>query len=159
MSDDGDGGVRLSDLGARETPLVRSRLAFASIDEAFPSVDPGHGVFGDRVLVQIRTNTRKTRGGIELLRETVETEDDNTQVGKIVLVGPVAFCNRDTLEAWPEKAWCKVGDFVRVPKYGGDRFTVPLPSNPAVKATFVFFKDHDLIAPITGDPLEIIAYI
>lgn len=152
-------GVRLSDLGVNEAPLVRSRLAFDSIDDAFPPVDPGHGVFGDRVLVQIRTPVEKTKGGIHLLKETIETEHDNTQVGRIIKVGPVAFCNRDTLEPWPEKAWCKEGDFVRVPKYGGDRFQVPLPSNPADKATFVFFKDHDLIAPITGDPLEIIAFI
>lgn len=152
-------GLTLSDLGAKSTPLARSRLAFNSIEEAFPEVDPGHGAFGDRLIVQIRTPVEKTKGGIHLLKETIETEHDNTQVGKVIVVGPVAFCNRDTLEPWPEKAWAKVGDFVRVPKYGGDRFQVPLPGNPNEKATFVFFKDHDLLGPITGDPLEVIAYI
>jgi co-chaperonin GroES (HSP10) len=154
-------GVSLSDLGARDTPLVRSRIAFESIDEAFPQVDPGHGVFGDRLLVQLRVTKdgAKTKGGIHLLRETIETENDNTQIAKVIALGPVAFKNRDTLEPWGEGSWAKVGDFVRAPKYGGDRFQVPVPGRHGEYAVFAYFKDGDLLGPITGDPLEIIAYI
>ena len=101
---------------------TRTRYDYGTIEEAFPTADPGAIPFGNRVLVQIRTPKKKSRGGIELIPEAVETELWNTQVARVVTLGPVAFRNRDTLEPWPEGDWCKPGDFVRVPKYGGDRW-------------------------------------
>lgn len=127
-------------------------------DEAFPPCDPGVQPFGSRVLVQIRTPKQKTKGGIILTSETRETDAWNTQIAKVISVGELAFKNRTTMEPWPEGNWCKPGDFVRVPKYGGDRWTVKT-ADGADEALLVIFNDLDLIGKVTGDPLGIKAFI
>ena len=125
--------------------------------EAFPEVDAGVIPFGSRVLVQIRTPKTRSSGGIILHGETRETEKWNTQVAKVIALGPLAFHNRNTLDLWPEGEWCKAGEFVRVPKYGGDRWTVPVRQDE--EAMFVIFNDLDIIGRVTGDPLAIKAFI
>jgi co-chaperonin GroES (HSP10) len=132
-----------------------------ALAEAFPAADAGVQPFGSRVLVQIRTPKTKTAGGIILHNESRETEKWNTQVAKVVSIGPLAFKNRNTMEQWPEGSWCKVGEFVRVPKYGGDRWEVPLANreDAAEAAMFVIFNDLDIIGQVTGDPLAIKAFI
>lgn len=140
------------------TGETRPTFAYAGLDEAFPLVDPELIPFGSRVLVQIRTPKTRSSGGIILADETRDTEIWNTQVAKVVAVGPVAFCNRETLKPWPEGAWCEPGEFIRVPKYGGDRFEVPIPGKKE-RAMFVEFNDLDLIGRYTGDPLKVVAFI
>lgn len=125
--------------------------------EAFPAVEAGILPFGSRVLVQIRTPKTTTAGGIILSTDTKDTEKWNTQVAKVISIGPVAFKNRTTLESWPEGDWCQEGDFVRVAKYGGDRWEVPLPNGES--AMFVIFNDLDIIGKVTSDPLKIKAFI
>lgn len=134
------------------------------LDKAFPVVDPGLTPFGSRLLVQIRSPRTVTRGGIILPDDTQETEFWNTQVAKVIMLGPVAFKNRDTLESWPEGDWCQVGAFVRVPKYGGDKWFVDLPGAESSRigvdrACFTLFNDLDIIGEITCDPLGVIAYL
>ena len=126
------------------------------LSEAFPAVDPGVLPLGSRILVQIRTPKTKSAGGIILTADTRATEHDNSQIARIVALGPLAFKNRNTMESWPEGAWCKVGDFVRVSKYGGDRWLVPVGDESAV---FVLFNDLDILGKVTGDPLAVKAYI
>ena len=133
-------------------------FGYADIDEAFPPCDPGIHPFGSRVLVQIRTPKNKTKGGIILTSETRETDAWNTQIAKVVAVGELAFKNRTTMELWPEGSWCEPGDFVRVPKYGGDRWTVKTASGED-EALLVIFNDLDLVGKVTGDPLAIKAFI
>jgi co-chaperonin GroES (HSP10) len=128
-----------------------------ALAEAFPAVNAGVQPFGSRVLIQIRTPRKVTRGGIILSSETQDTEKWNTQVAKVVSVGPLAFKNRNTQESWPEGDWCKPGDFVRVPKYGGDRWEVAI--NKDDSAMFVIFNDLDIIGQVTGDPLAVKAFI
>jgi co-chaperonin GroES (HSP10) len=135
---------------------------YDSIDEAFPAADPGVEPFGSRVLVQIRTPKTKTRGGIIVIAEARETEHYNTQVAKVIKVGPLAFKNRNTLEYWPEGHWCNEGDFVRVPKYGGDRWTVKTGQKTDGvddEAVMVIFNDLDLVGKYTGDPLAVKAFL
>lgn len=125
--------------------------------EAFPQADPGIQPFGSYVLVQIRSAKKVTKSGIILNSETSSTEQWNTQIGRVVSVGPLAFKNRNTMDSWPEGAWCSEGDYVRVAKYGGDRWEVPVDKETA--ALFVIFKDTDLIGKVTSDPLAIRAFI
>ena len=150
-------GLSLADAGAEQRTSA-SALAYESIDQAFPEADPGLKPFGSRVLVQVRTPMTKTRGGIHLPDESRETEFWNTQVAKVIALGPVAYRNRDTLELWPEGEWVQPGAFVRVPKYGGDRWEVPVPSSQD-DALFVLFNDLELNGEITGDPLDMVAFI
>ena len=128
-----------------------------ALAEAFPAAEAGIQPFGSRVLVQIRSPKQRTASGIILDTGTKDTEMWNTQVGKVISVGPLAFKNRNTQELWPEGSWCKPGDFVRVAKYGGDRWQVKTANGD--DALFVIFNDLDLIGQVTGDPLAVRAFI
>jgi co-chaperonin GroES (HSP10) len=132
-----------------------------TLEEAFPKVDPLMAPYGGRVLVQLRAVKDKvTSSGIYIPEETKETEKWNTMIGKVLAVGPLAFKKRDTMEPWPEGVWCQVGEFVRVPKWGGDRWEVDFEQNGAKgKALFTFFNDHEIIGKVTGDPRDIKAFI
>lgn len=141
-----------------------SLLDYESIDQAFPEADPGLVPFGSRVLVQKRSPREVTKGGIVVPHETQETEFWNTQVAKVIALGPGAFKNRDSLEVWPEGEWAKVGSYVRVPKYGGDRWMVDLDdatrqASGVEQACFVLYNDLDLIGEITCNPMDVIAYL
>ena len=130
-----------------------------AIAEAFPAVDAGIQPFGSRVLIQIRTPKKKSAGGIIIdIHGSNETEKWNTQIGKVVALGPLAFKNRDSMTTWPEGEWCKAGEYVRVAKYGGDRWEVKIPGTDG-SAMFVIFNDLDIIGQVTGDPLAIRAFI
>jgi co-chaperonin GroES (HSP10) len=133
----------------------------AELAWAFPSVDPGAKPLGGRILVQLRRTKKKTSGsGIILVEETKETEKWQNMVAKVIDVGPLAFKHRDTMKAWPEGSWCDVGDFVRIPKWGGDRWEVPVPNEPDEDpALFAVFNDHEVIAKVLGNPLTMKAYL
>ena len=142
----------------------RLQLDYDSVDQAFPDLDPGLTPFGSKVVVQKRSPRTRSRGGLIVPDEVQETEFWNTQVAKVISLGPGAFKNRDTLEAWPEGDWCKEGAYVRVPKYGGDRWFVHTSEEVAKetgveKACFVIYNDLDLIGEITCNPMDVIAYL
>ena len=131
----------------------------AEIAWAFPSVDPGAKPLGARVLVQLRrTKQKATSAGIILVEETKETEKWNNMVAKVIEIGPLAFKKRDTMEPWPEGSWCEVGDYIRVPKWGGDRWEVMVGADEE-KALFMILNDHEIIAKVTGNPLEMRAFL
>jgi co-chaperonin GroES (HSP10) len=137
--------------------MNKVQFEYSGIDEAFPPIDAGVKPFGSRVLCQIRLAKRKTKGGIILTGDTKDTETWNTQVAKVVAIGDLAFKNRNTQEPWPEGSWAKPGDFVRVPKYGGDKWTVKIDDDQEV--IFVILNDLDLIGAVTGDPLAMKAFV
>ena len=133
----------------------------AELAWAFPSVDPGAKPLGGRILVQLRRTKKKTSGsGIILVEETKETEKWQNMVAKVIHVGPLAFKHRDSMQSWPEGSWCEPGDFIRVPKWGGDRWEVEVPGQPDEDpALFAVFNDHEMIAKVTGNPLNMKAYL
>lgn len=126
-------------------------------EDAFPSVDPGVKPLGSRVLVQVRRPKSQTKGGIILPGETRDTELYNTQVAKVRALGPLAFRNRNTMEPWPEGQWVDVGQYVRAPKFGGDRWSVSVGNGEEI--VFVLFNDLDIVGAITGDPLAMKAFL
>lgn len=137
----------------------RTVFDFSSLEDAFPKADPGLEPYGSNVLIQLRTPPTKSKGGILLTEESRETDQWNTQVGKIISFGPMAFMNRDTMVLWPEGAWAKPGDYARVPKYGGDRWWVDA-EGVDKKSLFVIFNDLDLIGRVPEDKvLGMVAYI
>jgi co-chaperonin GroES (HSP10) len=134
----------------------------AELAWAFPSVDPGAKPLGGRILVQLRRTKKKTSGsGIILVEETKETEKWQNMVAKVIHVGPLAFKHRDSMQSWPEGSWCQLGDFVRVPKWGGDRWEIDFTDAKGAngKSLFTFFNDHEVIGKVTGDPRAIKAFI
>jgi co-chaperonin GroES (HSP10) len=123
---------------------------------AFPDADPGVRPLGSRILIQIRTPETRSKGGIILTEGDKDTQMWNTQIAKVIAVGSLAFCNRNTMEPWPEGAWCKEGDFVRAPRYGGDRWTSE--AKDGAKAYYVLLNDMDILGMVTSDPLAIKAF-
>lgn len=138
-----------SDSFQEETPQTQ--------EEAFPSVDPECVPLGNRVMVQIRRTAAKTRSGIVLVAETKETVKWNGQVARVHALGPIAFRNRETAKPWPEGMWAEPGDYVRVPRWGGDRIEVSVKDSEPV--VFVCFQDHEIISKVMGNPLTMKTYI
>lgn len=139
----------------------RILYAYDSEEEAFPKINALIHPSGSRVIVQMRVPKKKTASGLWLDPSTRDTEYWTTQVGKVVAVGPVAFCDRKTLEPWPEGAWCQPGDYVRVPRYGGDKWTVPAEGfeDEVLVATF---NDLEIVGVVPGgweDALKVKAFI
>jgi co-chaperonin GroES (HSP10) len=108
--------------------------------------------------VQLRGTKQTTDSGIILAPETKETEKWQNMVAKVIEIGPLAFRHRETMNPWPEGSWCSVGDYIRVPKWGGDRWEVEVGKNQE-KALFMILNDHEVIAKVTSNPLEMIAFI
>ena len=129
---------------------------------AFPAVEPGIEPLGGRVIVQLRrVSNRLTDWGFQITEDTKETEKWNVMVGKVIALGPLAFKNRDTLQPWPEGVWVGVGDFVRVPKWGGDRWERDVPGEDELEdpVLFMTLNDHEVITRVTDDPLSYKAYV
>ena len=129
------------DLNVNETPDLRTE------EECFPIIDHGVEVAGDRVLVQLRRQKIKSKGGIILVEETQQTLKFNETVAKVVEIGPLAYKSPDTLEPWIEGPWCKVGDLVRTIKYGGDRFVVD-PNDGGGPVVFITLQAREVISRI-----------
>lgn len=170
-----------------QSPLTTpnyTEFEYASLEEAFPAVDPGVQPFGFMGVFQIRHPKLITKGGIHIVSETTKTEHYNTQVAKVISLGPLCFksvkeipgtavagrsSDIDTLVDWPEGHWFKPGDYVRVPKYGGDRFWAPFEKtfhDPGTQETysakdqiiFAFFKVKDILG-LVANPLSGMAYL
>jgi co-chaperonin GroES (HSP10) len=137
--------------------------ARGDLARAFPAADPGILPFGSRILVQVRRAEDRI-GSIHIADETKEIQKWNTQVAKVIALGPLAFRSRQVKDGeefpklWPEGEWCRPGDYVRVPKYGGDRWEVATTDGRG-DALFVIYNDLDLIGKVTGDPLAVKAYV
>lgn len=129
----------------------------ADMQEAFPDVEPPFGVpFGYLCMLQLR-QPKKTIGKLGLLHaadETKDAEQYRVQAALVRAVGNAAFHDRQTGKEWTEGAWFEAGDFVRAPIYGGDRFDVDFGAG-GDKVTFIFIREVDAIAPVTGDVLQI----
>jgi opacity protein-like surface antigen len=77
---------------------------------------------------------KRTDGGLIIVQDTRDFNKANTQLGKIVHLGPLSYRNRDTGELWKEGVWARPGDFVRIPKWGGDRFERKIPGSEETAA-------------------------
>jgi co-chaperonin GroES (HSP10) len=148
-------------MSEKEITLIESDESLPSVDElswAFPEVTPGQSPFGGRIIVQLRRIKQKTAGKIILVEETKENEKWNNMIGKVVAVGPLAFKNRETMASWPEGSWAEIGDYVRVPRWGGDRWERPVPDDED-PVLFMTINDHELIAKVTDNPLSFKSFV
>lgn len=126
----------------------------ADLADAFPLIDPGIIPNGNRVIVQLRALPSKTKGGIIITQSTRNESLYDEQIGKVISIGASAFHSQATMEPWPEGEWFSIGDYVRVPKFGGDKqwtFT----DNEGTETIFVIFRDYEVIGTLTGNPLKV----
>ena len=128
------------------------------MEQLWPEVDPQFKPYGHRVMVQLRRVMQKTAGGILLPGSTQETEAWNMQVGKLIAVGPGAYKNRVTGEAWPEGGWPTEGEFVRFARWAGDRITIPM-DDGGPPVVVLLMADSDLYGGYVGDPRQIKTFI
>ena len=65
------------------------------------------------------------------------------------------------MQPWPEGSWANVGDFVRVPRWGGDRWErrVVGEDDNEDPVLFMTINDHELIAAVTDDPLSFNTFV
>lgn len=131
----------------------------STIEQAFPTIDPGMTPLGARIILQLKSTSNKSKSGIVLVSETKEVEKWNVQTARVISLGPLAFRNRDTGSLWTEGQWVKEGDYVRISRWDGDRFYVPDPNDKDSQVTCVILNDHQVIAKITGNPLEQKAFL
>jgi co-chaperonin GroES (HSP10) len=149
----------LKEKSSMSSDSYNAGFAPQTLAQAFPEVDHPVEPFGSRVVVQLRLMPSKSKSGIVLIENTKDTAKWNNQIAKLVAVGSLAFKHRETGEAWPEGVWAKVGDFVRVPRWDGDRMEVKHSAEKdADPVIFVTFKDSQLIGRVRGDPLTQLVY-
>lgn len=129
-----------------------------SVLRSFPEVDPKVIPLGTRVLCQLVTIKTTSAGGLILVEETRETKQWNNQVARVLAVGPLAFCNRETGKPWTEGMWCEPGDFVIIPRWGGQRRTVTQRGKNEEAVYFVTVNDHEIVEKVYGNPLELEIY-
>lgn len=134
------------------------KVGHVDLNALFPQIDPQFKPLGARILVQLRRVVTKTASGILLTDGTQQSEAWNMQVGKVIALGPLAFKNRKTAEPWPEGAWAKIGDYVRFPRWGGDRITVDLNDGEPPVVVLVL-NDADLYGLYEGDPRDVRTFI
>ncbi len=130
----------------------------AEVLSRFPTANPKVIPTGARVLCQLISSKPSSKGGIILVEETRETELWNNQVARVLALGPLAFCNRETGQPWREGIWCEPGDFVIIPRWGGQRRTVTN-KDTGDKVYFVTCNDHEIIERVYGSPLDMETYI
>lgn len=142
-------------------PTIGSLLK-ETLEHAFPEVDPGVRPYGQRVLVQLKNGATTTESGLQVTRDTVQTENDTTQVAKVIRLGIGAFRSRSDLKPWPEleAGDCpKVGDFVRIPMHTNSQntWTVPAPGKD-YRVTFTLIDDLNILGE-QPDPFYIRAFL
>jgi co-chaperonin GroES (HSP10) len=119
------------------------------ISEHFPDVEIGFKPAGNQIVVQLRQLKEKTSGGIVLARDTRDVNKDNTQVGRVIALGQIAYKHRETGDDWKEGAWARLGDIVIIPMWGGFRFE--LPQEDGSPLVFVVLEDYQIKGTIESN--------
>jgi co-chaperonin GroES (HSP10) len=109
-------------------------------DPSVPDPKPLPEIKGWRVLVRPIPNAKKI-GSIYIPDEFLEHKDLLRAVGRVVAMGPLCYSREDMRLEGRIDPWCKVGDFVLIPKYSGAKFAVG-----GVK--FIMVNDDEILAVI-----------
>ena len=76
---------------------------------------------GWRIVVLPYRGAQKTKGGIELAKETMERQQLTTTCAYVLAVGPLAYKDSDK---FPDGPWCKEGDWIIFGRYAGARMMI-----------------------------------
>ncbi|HET6443742.1 MAG TPA: co-chaperone GroES family protein [candidate division Zixibacteria bacterium] len=105
---------------------------------------------GYKILIKKRAPKEVTSGGIILPDSVKDVESWLEICAQIVALGPYCYCDRDTGTPWPLGPWCKVGDWVIVPKF--TQFKMDIEGEE-----YRFINDDEVIA-VVDDPSMIKVY-
>ena len=80
---------------------------------------------GYRILVRPLNVRPRTKAGLYLPEQSIEAQELLMTVGKLLAVGPVAWCRDDmTDENGKRVVWAKPGDYVVYGKYAGAKLLI-----------------------------------
>ena len=99
---------------------------------------------GFHVLIRPVSVKRQTKGGILLPDSTKEDMSYLTTVGKVIVLGDLAYMDKDK---FPAGAWCNVGDYVCYGKHTGTKLLYK-------GVRFILLFD-DQITMVVGDPKDL----
>ena len=117
---------------------VESLIKNDELSKRFPDVDYDFEPFGNRVFVQMRLPPTETIGGVALSSDTIEYAYHEEQVGVVRALGESCFKFMTSGEDWPAGEIYTIGDYVRVPRHGGD-------NHWEGKILFKIFKDYEVL--------------
>ena len=133
---------------------MNKNISNEKLDELFPEFDCPIQPIDERITVQVQSARTKTNSGLFLAQDTQDAEKWHQQTAKVVALGERAFTHKNGLRLPDPKEVYGIGDFVRVPLYGGDKVEVRTGVDQDT-VLFVTYKWYEIIAQITGDPLSI----
>lgn len=87
------------------------------MDQKDPDIT-GFNITGHQLLIRPVHVEGKTKGGIILAQKTQDDIAYLTNIGKVLAMGPRAYVQEMFEETGP---WCKVGDYVLLPKLAGQK--------------------------------------
>lgn len=87
-----------------------------SVNDKDPDLT-GFEIHGINILVRPVHVEAKTKGGILLTDKLQDDASYLTNVGKVLAIGSLAY----TQEEFGGESWCKVGDYVLLPKLAGNK--------------------------------------
>lgn len=102
----------------------------------------------DKLLIQMPSATKTTAAGIIMVEETKRGEQIDSMMGKVIGVGPLAYTDTALFGENPEPA-CKVGDWVLIKKYSGNKLYVDSPDGEKIELRIVL---DDAILGTTKTP-------
>ena len=141
--------------------LARGKSLKDLLPVLFPEVDCPLKPLGNRILVQVASPLETSGGGIIMTSETRDYQKWTQKLAKVIKVGDLAYKDRTTFQVWPEGPWCKPGDYIRVPQYGGDRVEIEVPKDISKydghTALFATIADRDAWSAVEEgfDPLTL----
>ena len=97
---------------------------------------------GWRLLVVPMPVVEKSKGGVILLDTSKENQQLVVTVGRVVLMGDLAYTRDDMLVNGKQRPWCGVGDLVIYGKYAGKKIKYN-------GTDLVFLNDDEIIATIS----------
>lgn len=110
---------------------------------------------GNRILIQVASPLETSDGGIILTTETQDYQKWSQKLAKVIVLGVLAYKDRNTFQPWPEGNWCEPGDYIRIPQYGGDRVEILVPKDKAQyqghMALFATIPDRDAWSKVRND--------
>ena len=93
---------------------------------------------GWRILILPYKGKGVSKGGIQLVKETIDRETLATVVAYVVAVGPDAYADKKRFSS----VWCKKGDWIMIGRYAGSRFRL------ADESEVRIINDDEVIATI-----------